>query len=758
MSRAFFIFFVVVAATVSYALPAFAFIAKDDIYDPPTRAARLSYVQGDVSLQPGNSDEWGWASINRPLTTGDNMWTAQRSRTEIRIGSTAVRADDQTSLSLLNLDDRAIQFGLNSGTVIIHVRDLPEDGYFEVDTPNTAVSILRPGDYRIEADASGDFTSVSVRKGQVEVAGDRNAFKVNAGSSLEASGVDNLNYALYDLPASDDFDRWSRTRDWRHSRSQSLAYVSPELTGYEDLDTYGTWVTDITYGPVWTPVRQSRDWTPYREGRWVWVEPWGWSWLDDAPWGYATSHYGRWTYISGHRWAWVPPQRTAPHRWPVYSPANVVFVRNTHHDRDRNRPLVAWFPLGPGETYVPAYRTSSGYITRLNETNTRVYTHQHRDRDNGQRYVSQNDYTNALIVGAIVAVTQEIFSSAKPVGRSTVHVSSADVMSKEVAHTAPVAPTEVSVLAPSEKKETTTAPAPKPPEEVRHRHVRAKEVPPPKRVSFSRKQSMLEQNEGKPLDPAAEKSLSAETAAPAETVKTVSPDVVAKPAEEMTKKTDSPHQRGHRQRGQEQQQQQPEAPAAAPTPETSSPPPEQSSPAPAPEPPPAEVAPQPRTEEQPQIERRQKQEERRKAREESRKAREMQQPFEPPAAEENPDSTPPAETAAPPPSLSEPPQQGETESGSITVDAVTAEKNLISEPKLRYPHDAEKAGVEGTVKVHTVIGTDGRVKKATAVEGPEELKDAARKHVSRRRYQPTVVDGKPVEVQTDVSVDFQKPQ
>jgi hypothetical protein len=39
-------------------------------------------------------------------------------------------------------------------------------------------------------------------------------------------------------------------------------------------------------------------------GRWVWVVPWGWTWVDDAPWGFAPFHYGRWVYVS--YWAWVP--------------------------------------------------------------------------------------------------------------------------------------------------------------------------------------------------------------------------------------------------------------------------------------------------------------------------------------------------------------------------------------------------------------------------------------------------------------------
>ena len=47
-------------------------------------------------------------------------------------------------------------------------------------------------------------------------------------------------------------------------------------------------------------------WAPYRYGRWAWVRPWGWTWVDDAPWGFAPFHYGRWVCGRGERWCWAP--------------------------------------------------------------------------------------------------------------------------------------------------------------------------------------------------------------------------------------------------------------------------------------------------------------------------------------------------------------------------------------------------------------------------------------------------------------------
>jgi FecR protein len=214
--------------------PAFAFD------DPPTRVARLNYVEGDVSFQPGGETDWGWATLNRPMTAGDSLWTGDSSRSEMHIGSTAIRVGGQTSVSFLNLDDRTVQIQLNSGTIDVRVRNLYGDDVFEVDTPNLAFSVLRRGDYRITVDPEGSFTTITLRDGQGQITGGGQAFLVDGGSQVQVSGTDYISYDIYDLPGRDSFDQWSYNRELREERSGSARYVSPELTGYEDLDQNGT--------------------------------------------------------------------------------------------------------------------------------------------------------------------------------------------------------------------------------------------------------------------------------------------------------------------------------------------------------------------------------------------------------------------------------------------------------------------------------------------------------------------------------------
>src|ERR1043166_2055184 len=136
--------------------------------DPPGRAARLSYVSGSVSFQPGGVEDWVEATLNRPLTTGDRLWTESGARAELNIGSAAFRLNGRTNFAFLNLDDTTAQIQISLGTLSVRLRRLAEDETFEIDTPQAAFSLLRPGEYRIDVNEQGATTLVTVRGGEGE--------------------------------------------------------------------------------------------------------------------------------------------------------------------------------------------------------------------------------------------------------------------------------------------------------------------------------------------------------------------------------------------------------------------------------------------------------------------------------------------------------------------------------------------------------------------------------------------------------------
>ena len=396
--------------------------------DPPSRVARLNLVEGSVSFQPSGRDEWSAATINYPLTIGDRLWTDERSRAEMHIGSTSIRLDAHTALAFLNLDDRMTQLRLSDGTVNITIRNLAEDEAYEVDTPNGAVTLLRPGRYRIDADPDRQTTAVTVRGGEAEVTSGGQAFPVHGRQSAFITGEEAPVTEVREASMTDDFDNWWQDRDDREDRRPPPRYVSREMAGYQDLDDNGDWRDDPEYGRVWAP-RVSAGWAPYRFGHWAWVDPWGWTWIDDASWGFAPFHYGRWANERGG-WFWVPGPIVAR---PVYAPALVVFLGGSHFGASLSfggGAGVGWFPLGPREVYRPSYRVCERFVTRVNVTNVRNITNV--TNVTNVRYVNQN------VPGAVTAVSHNDFASSRPIGRAAVVVPPSAMASAQVVGAAPI--------------------------------------------------------------------------------------------------------------------------------------------------------------------------------------------------------------------------------------------------------------------------------------------------------------------------------
>jgi hypothetical protein len=391
--------------------------------DPPSRVARLNFLEGSVSLQSAGHDDWTAATPNYPLTTGDRLWADDRSRAELHIGSTALRLDDHTAVAFLNLDDRMTQVRLSDGTLNISIRRLDQDESYEVDTPNGAVTLLRPGAYRIDADPDRQTTTVTVRSGEAEITAGGQAFPVHARQSAFINGTDQPSTEVTAAARPDDFDSWWENRDEREARRPRPRYVSEGMIGSEDLDEYGSWRDDPGYGAVWYPRTVVAGWAPYRYGHWVLVEPWGWTWVDDAPWGFAPFHYGRWAYIGGG-WGWVPGAMVVR---PVYAPALVAWVGGSHWGVGMSfggGGGVGWLPLGPREAYVPSYRVSNTYITRVNVTNVTNVTN--------ITNVTNVHYVNQNVPGAVTAVSRADFASSRPVARVAVAVPAGAVASATV--------------------------------------------------------------------------------------------------------------------------------------------------------------------------------------------------------------------------------------------------------------------------------------------------------------------------------------
>ena len=461
--------------------------------DPPTRVARLGYLQGSVSFQPAGETDWVGAVPNRPMTTGDQLWTDQDSRAEVQLGSAAIRLAPNTGFSFLNLDDNTIQIQVTSGRINISVRRLGENDVFEVDTPNQAFTIFQPGRYRVEVGADGNTTVVSVRIGEGDSTGGGQSYDLHSGQRATLSGTDQLYADVEPLPGFDEFDNWSEDRDHRYDFSPSAHYLSRDVVGYDDLDDQGDWRDDGEYGHVWFP-HVAVGWAPYHEGHWDWISPWGWTWVDDSPWGYAPFHYGRWVSAGG-RWGWVAGPVAVQ---AVYAPALVVFVGGGPGGFGGN---VGWFPLGPREVYVPSYHVSEAYVTRINVSNTTVNVTQvttiyRTNIVNNTTTITNVSYANRNVQGAVMVVPQHAFVSAQPVASARVQVSAQQIASAPISGRVAVAPTRESVLG---SKSATAGRVAAPPAAIASRQVVAKKTPPPPPVPFAKQQQALAAHPGQPL-------------------------------------------------------------------------------------------------------------------------------------------------------------------------------------------------------------------------------------------------------------------
>jgi len=383
--------------------------------DPPGRVGRIADLQGGVSIYDFERGEWAPAVRNRPLTNGDRVSTDGDARAELRIGSTTLRLAAGSELEVLQLDDDHLTFQLHSGGLALRVRSREVADETEIVTAEARLRPLRAGHFRI--DRIDDSTFASSWRGELRVVDDGEAFNIDTGRRAEIwreGSRRDLRHSWTPVP-DDAFADWVAREDRRDERSASNRYVSPEMTGAEDLDRDGRWEQHPEFGAVWVPLAVQAGWAPYRFGHWAWIRPWGWTWVDDARWGFAPFHYGRWVSWSG-RWCWSPGGYVAR---PVYAPALVAWVGGPHLNVSVSiggpaLPAVGWVPLAPRDVFVPYYPGSPRYVDRVN--------HHPPGRPRPQVPTGPIMYGNQGVPGAVTVVPRDVLIHRQPVARAVIDV------------------------------------------------------------------------------------------------------------------------------------------------------------------------------------------------------------------------------------------------------------------------------------------------------------------------------------------------
>lgn len=448
--------------------------------------ARVAFVQGEGSLQRGDDPgSWQPLALNVPMTIGDRVWTGTSGRLELQAPGFRAFVAPRTDLTALNLTEDVQQYSVSQGTASFRIISMDDEDEFEIDTPNAAISLERPGLYRVYVDTNGN-TRFAVRLGEARVSAAGGEVALRTGEEMIVTGIDDPEYDVVAIPFADSWDRWVSSRELRRHEVVAYDYTSHDVLGAEDLDAYGDWQSVPQYGRVWRPRSVAAGWAPYRVGHWIWQDPWGWTWVSSEPWGWAPYHYGRWVVVSS-RWCWVP---VAPNvRHVAYAPALVAFVGGgpgwSATVTVGGGGYVGWFPLAPRDPFLPWWgRQPGGPVSRNVVYTNRAYA---------------------------TVVERSAFVGARPAEAAVVR----DAAIVRQLQSAPVVRGPLPVLPTRESLHSTAGAAPRPPEAVLARPVAVRLAPPAAPPAFDRKVEAIREGRGAPLTPESASRLGAQPGAAA---------------------------------------------------------------------------------------------------------------------------------------------------------------------------------------------------------------------------------------------------
>jgi hypothetical protein len=325
-----------VAASAGVAFAAFLGAAPLRAAAPP--AMRMSYVQGDVQIKPSSSEDYGPASVNQPVSEGDQLWLPQGGLSELQMRTGAFLRLDQNSAAqiLTATKENALQVSLTQGHAYVFY-DAPKGGSIQIDTPKHSIKAFENAVFRVDLSEKTD--TIGVLDGNVEVETLEGMKRVGRGQMLTFAEDGSVDIGPAGRP--DDWENWNNQRNAAHAPKKgdpSKDYLPKELQTYSGDFSSGKWVETKEHGHAWRPGDVDDDWTPYDNGRWVLYED-EYAWVGYESWGWAPYHYGRWIYIAGEGWLWIPPDEDDVY----WAPGYVAWYETDGY--------IGWAPLWPGEYY-----------------------------------------------------------------------------------------------------------------------------------------------------------------------------------------------------------------------------------------------------------------------------------------------------------------------------------------------------------------------------------------------------------------------
>jgi hypothetical protein len=286
---------------------------------PAVHAARLSSVDGRVSVVQGEQTLADPAVANAPLFEGMQVAAIGDGRAEIQLedGSIA-RLSPNSSLALSALRPQGSEVLLQKGLGYFELQDATS---MHIRFGDNVVSSSGLAVVRINLDhLPGE---VAVFSGNVHLErGSALMLDLHGGESLALNAADPAQYKLAESIEPDSWDAWNEDRDQalnaEAAARTTVANGFGNSPAWDDLDANGNWYDVPDVGYVWSPNdAASPGWDPYGDGYWMWTPGYGYVWVSGNSWGYLPYRCGRWNYYDGFGWGWGPGVGGCPMVWGV---------------------------------------------------------------------------------------------------------------------------------------------------------------------------------------------------------------------------------------------------------------------------------------------------------------------------------------------------------------------------------------------------------------------------------------------------------
>jgi hypothetical protein len=300
------------------------------------RAARLTFMQGTVTVTEASNTAGVPAQLNLPLLSGVQLSTGSDGQAEVEFeDGSVVRLTPNSALSLdvLTVDPSGVfttNLSLLNGLAYLELRATPQYRYTvyaggdvlsPVENATVRVNFDEPPAIFAVLDGTAQVERQSAPNGEATTAGYQT--EVRAGESLRADPADANRYYLSPQIDGDSWDQWNEDMDQAAATeaTDSTAvrndYAGAQGYGWSDLDANGSWYNVPGTGPVWQPQVAMDDsgFDPYGNGAWVAYPGTGYLWASSYSWGWTPYRCGSWSYFGGFGWGWAPGASCGGHGW-----------------------------------------------------------------------------------------------------------------------------------------------------------------------------------------------------------------------------------------------------------------------------------------------------------------------------------------------------------------------------------------------------------------------------------------------------------